>query len=205
MKPKANARQKREADARLRKEHWSPKKPSPEAAKAKDSKTPLLPKPAAIRAADLPQQSPEEETREFLEYLERYKGPVRKDDAPQPARRKAKPASGIPSLNLEDGMPPVEEAVSRLRMGLQEMRVSRVSAVKLIHGYGSTGRGGKICPAVRAELASMKRRKLIRDYIPGEDFGPVDAASRKMADRNREVTRDPDYGRINHGITIVVL
>ena len=111
----------------------------------------------------------------------------------------------MPVLNLEEGMPLVSDALSRLRMGIQEMRVSRAKAVKVIHGYGSTGRGGKICPAVRQELADMKRGKLIRDYITGEDFGPVDAASRKLAEQNRNITRDPDYGRMNHGITIVVL
>lgn len=204
MKTKANTRQKREADARQRKEYWAPKKPSP-AAQAPGVKTAPPQKPAPVRTADFPQQSPEEETREFLEYLERYKGPVRKDDAPQPARRKAKPASGIPSLNLEDGMPPVEEAVSRLRMGLQEMKVSCVRTVKLIHGYGSTGRGGKIRDGVRKELAEMQRRKLIRGYIPGEDFGPADAASRKLAEQDRNISRDPDYGRMNHGITVVAL
>ena len=90
-------------------------------------------------------------------------------------------------------------------MGIQEMRVSHVRAVKLIHGYGSTGRGGKICIGVRDELASMKRRKLIKEYIPGEDFGPTDPASRKLVEQNSAVSRDPDYGRINHGITIAVL
>ena len=60
-------------------------------------------------------------------------------------------------------MPLVEEALGRMRIGLQEMRVSRAKAVKLIHGYGSTGRGGKIRDAVRDELAVMKRRKIISD------------------------------------------
>ena len=102
-------------------------------------------------------------------------------------------------------MPLVEEALDRMNIGLQEMRVSRVKAVKLIHGYGSTGRGGKILVGVRDELAAMKRRKQIKDYIPGEDFGPTDPATRKLADQNTAVTRDPDYGRMNHGITVVVL
>ena len=102
-------------------------------------------------------------------------------------------------------MPLVEEAVRRMHMGIQEMRHIRAKAVKLIHGYGSTGRGGKICTGIRAELADMKRKKQIREYIPGEDFGPADAASRKLADRDPRITRDPDYGRMNHGITIVVL
>ena len=199
MKKKTNAKQRREAESSRKKDLWSPVKEvtTPEPLK--------IPKPAVKKPDPVPPKTPEEETREFLEYLERYKGPVRKDDAPQPAKRKAKQVSGIPALNLEDGMPFVEEAVSRLRMGLQEMRVSRVSAVKLIHGYGSTGRGGKIRDGVRKELADMKRRNLIRDFIPGEEFGPLDAASRKLAEQDRNIPRDPDYGRMNHGITIVVL
>ena len=204
MKSKANAKQKREADALQRKALWTPEKSAPE--RGRDVPVPVFPKPVTVKKADLmPQQSPEEETREFLAYLDRYSGPVRKDDTPMPAKRKEKRGTGIVTLNLEDGMPVVSEAVDRMHMGLQEMRVSRAGAVKLIHGYGSTGHGGKICSAVRQELASMKRRKLIRDYISGEDFGPMDDASRKLAERNREITRDPDYGRINHGITIVVL
>ena len=33
-------------------------------------------------------------------------------------------------------------------------------------------------------------------------MGHTDAASRKLADQIPSVTRDPDYGRMNHGITI---
>ena len=200
MKSRANAKQKREADERKRKELWSPKKEAP----VPSACPPAPPKPGTVRAEDLPQQSPEEETREFLEYLDRYTGPVRKDDTPR-ERRKGKAGTGIAVLNLEDGMPLVEEAIDRLHIGLQEMRVSRVKVVKLIHGYGSTGRGGKICTGVRRELTDMKRRKLIRDFIPGEDFGPMDPASRKLAEQEKSVTRDPDYGRMNHGITMVIL
>ena len=201
MKNKSNAKQKREADSRKRMELWSPKKAVPES-----KPTVKVPqKPAVMKASDLPQQTPEEETREFLEYLEKYTGPVKKDDLPQQARRKANTSTAVCTLNLEDGMPLVEDAVSRMNMGLQELRVSHAKAVKLIHGYGSTGRGGKICAGVRKELADMKRRKQIRDFIPGEDFGPMDEASRKLAEQMKGIPKDPDYGRMNHGITIVIL
>lgn len=201
MKSKANAKLKREADVRKRKAQWSPKKEKPAVAAI----DPVISGTAAIRAKDLPQQSPEEETREFLEYLERYKGPVQKDEGPFSAKRKNKAGSAIGKLNLEDGMPFVEEAVQRLTIGLQEMKVSGIRVVKLIHGYGSTGRGGKICAGVRKKLSDMKHKKLIREFIPGEDFGPMDAASRKLAEQDPKIPRDPDYGRLNHGITIVVL
>lgn len=199
MKQKTNARQKREAEEQRRKEAFSPK-----TAAAVKPAVAVPPKPV-FHPEVFPDQSPEEATREFLDYLDRYGTTAAKNDLPQQAKKKSASAGTIPQLNLEEGMPLVEEAISRLRIGIQEMRVSRVKAVKLIHGYGSTGRGGKICTGVRNELAAMKKKKLIRDYIPGEDFGPTDAASRMLVEQNSSVNRDPDYGRINHGITIVVL
>ena len=202
MKQKQHAREKREAESQRRKESFSPKPAAP------------LPALAAVTAAvepvykpaeRLPDQSPEEQTKEFLDYLERYGTKGAKEDLLQQNRKKAFPSASIPRLNLEEGMPVVSEALDRLRMGIQEMKVSRVKIIKLIHGYGSTGRGGKIRGGVREELAVMKRKRMIRDYIPGENFGPMDAASRNLAEQYKTVTKDPDYGRINHGITIVVL
>ena len=202
MKQKTNARQKREAEERRKKQAL--KLPN----KLLEKKKPVKPEPSRPKPKPkilLPEKTPEEETREFLDYLAKETLPVFRDD-PLPQKRK-KPTAGkaIPRLNLEDGMPLVEEAVSRMNMGLQELRVSQEKLVKLIHGYGSTGTGGKIRTGVRSELAAMKRKKLIKDYIPGEEFGPLDAASRKLAENNSTVPRDPDWGRMNPGITIVVL
>lgn len=200
MKQKMNARQKREAEMIWRKNNLLPRHA------VVDQEQPAEPrplKPAQRPKAEVPSVSPEEETREFLEYLAREHIQIVKDDSPAPRRKKQ--GGGIPRLNLEDGMPLVEDAISRMNTGIQEMRVSRVKAVKLIHGYGSTGRGGRIRLGVRDELAAMKRKRLIKDFIPGEEFGPLDTASRKLAEQDKTVTRDPDYGRMNQGITVVVL
>ena len=197
MKAKVNARQRREAEMLWRK-----------GAVGKESMPVVVQSAASEKPAPVfvpprvPEVSPEEETREFLEYLDKYDGPVNKDDA---VRVSAKKGGLMGRLNLEEGMPLVEEALYRMNIGLQEMRVSRVKVVKLIHGYGSTGRGGKICSGVRQELAAMKRKGFIREFIPGEHFGPLDATSRKLVEQEKGITRDPDYGRMNHGITMVVL
>ena len=200
MRQKTNARQKRETEELRKKQAL--KLPN----KLPEKKGPVTPEPSRPKPKILlPEKTPEEETREFLDYLAKETLPVFRDD-PLPQKRK-KPTAGkaIPRLDLEDGMPLVEEAVSRMNMGLQELRVSQEKLVKLIHGYGSTGTGGKIRTGVRSELAAMKRKKLIRDFIPGEDFGPLDAASRKLAESSTTIPRDPDWGRMNPGITIVVL
>lgn len=202
MKQKTNARQKREAEEFRKKQALKLPNKLPE---KEEPVTPEIPRPKPKPKIILPEKTPEEETREFLDYLAKETLPVFRDD-PLPQKRK-KPTAGkvIPRLDLEDGMPLVEEAISRMNMGLQELRVSQEKLVKLIHGYGSTGTGGKIRTGVRGELAAMKRKKLIRDFIPGEDFGPLDAASRKLAESSTTIPRDPDWGRMNPGITIVVL
>ena len=202
MKPKKNARQRREGQELLKKKAIGKAPPEPVKELPKKLPKPVpVPRPKEI----VPQKSEEEETREFLEYLAGEKLPAFRDDPLPPKRKKAPAVKTIPRLNLEDGMPTVEEAIRRMNIGLQELRVSRVPVAKLIHGYGSTGKGGKICLGVRKELEAMKRRKQIRAFIPGEDFGPMDADSRTLAEQDRAVTRDPDWGRMNQGITIVVL
>ena len=55
------------------------------------------------------------------------------------------------TIDLEEGMPRVHEALTRLREWLKALCPS-ARVAKLIHGYGSTGMGGAIREAVRSEL-----------------------------------------------------
>src|SRR5512140_476676 len=50
----------------------------------------------------------------------------------------------IKIIDLEDGMPKVEEARLRMQRELQVARQQGYAAVKLIHGYGSSGVGGSL-------------------------------------------------------------
>lgn len=203
MKPKKHAKDVREEQTRQRKGQWS------QGTSASRSPVPAPSEPVRKRivlpATECPAKTPEEETREFLEYLEKenFRFPKEETAAPSGKPKVKKALVGI--VNLEDGMPTVEEALADLRISLQSMRSGGFRIVKLIHGYGSTGRGGKICIGVRSELATMARKRLIRDYVTGEDFGPYSETSRRIADQYRDITRDPDYGKCNHGITVVVL
>ena len=193
MKQKQNAREKREA----MKKSWkapAPSRPAPPVQPAPRRR--LTPEEKAERA-----RIEAEETQLFLEYI--GKTTVPQKDEPVPVCRRIK--ASIAAINLEEGMPAVEDAVSRMNLGIQETKVSGTKVIKLIHGYGSTGTGGKIRISIRYELENMKKRKLIRDYIPGEDFGPFDESSRRLTERDRTITKDPDYGRGNHGVTIVVI
>ncbi len=107
--------------------------------------------------------------------------------------------------NLEQGKPFAEEAVRRMRFALRSARAGGTQAVKLIHGYGSSGTGGRIKTCVHKELAVMKRGGEIKDFIAGEEFTPFSEICRRALDRYPDLQKDKDYLRCNQGITIVLL
>jgi DNA-nicking Smr family endonuclease len=60
----------------------------------------------------------------------------------------------VVTVNLEMGHPTVEEARRLLKAELEKCRSRKVTAVKVIHGYGSSGVGGALRQGIRL------RRKL---------------------------------------------
>lgn len=102
-------------------------------------------------------------------------------------------------------MPYVEDALRHLRMQLQTQKRCGVTALKLIHGYGSSGTGGKIRTAVRRELSAMKTAGKLRDFVIGEEFSIFSPVTRSILVACPEVRKDRDLERHNNGITVVWL
>ena len=108
-------------------------------------------------------------------------------------------------VNLERGMPSSGAALKMLSQALRTARSGGCSAVKVIHGYGSSGKGGAIRSTVLRELAARKSAGAIREYVRGEDFSPFEPAARRILDACPELSSDPDVARANHGITVILL
>ena len=108
------------------------------------------------------------------------------------------------TINIEQGRPTVEEAAQRLTNGLYRVRASGVACAKIVHGYGSSGSGGAIKAAIPKLMRDMQAKRLIKGYIRGEDFGPFSVAARDLAAGMKQIKSDPDWGRSNDGITIVL-
>ena len=87
-------------------------------------------------------------------------------------------ATFVRELNLELGRPSVDEAMRRLDYELAAAGMLRTKVFKLIHGYGSSGTGGKIRTACRKQLQLYKEQGRIVDFIPGENFTIFDASTR---------------------------
>ena len=108
-------------------------------------------------------------------------------------------------VNLERGMPTWDQAVRQLTFELRHSRSLGFGAVKIIHGYGSSGRGGRIRVESRKYLSRLKSRGEIADFIPGEEFSIFNSATLAAFRRCDGLRRDPDLERHNNGITIILL
>jgi len=108
-------------------------------------------------------------------------------------------------LNIKAGMPSVDEARGILLENLQSAKAGGIRLLKVIHGHGSTGIGGKLRGALRRSLALRKKEGAIKGFIQGEEWGLFNEAARALCDRFPSLRDDPDYNRENPGITIVEL
>lgn len=114
-------------------------------------------------------------------------------------------ASFIKTVILKDGMPSVEQARARLNSEIQNARQSGVKVLKVVHGYGSTGVGGDLRFALQATLRQMVTRREIRDCIFGENWRKSDERAWEALQKMPELKNEPDLGRGNRGVTIILL
>jgi hypothetical protein len=108
-------------------------------------------------------------------------------------------------INLEEGMPAVEQARLRMHYELNQARKDGCIALKLIHGYGSSGAGGALRLELQKELRRAARQGTIRTFIPGEDWRISNEDTWNLLKKYPEWKQDADLGRNNRGISIVAL
>jgi hypothetical protein len=108
-------------------------------------------------------------------------------------------------VNLKEGMPLVREALSRMERELRLARADSVTVLKIVHGYGSSGKGGEIRIAVQKALVESHRRGAVKAVIFGESWRISDETTWALLKIHAALKQDTDLGRENRGITLVVL
>lgn len=113
---------------------------------------------------------------------------------------------GIYTLNLETSLPTVDQAIQKFDDALENLNGTAIAIIKVIHGYGSSGKGGRIKEAIRQELIYQKHQHLINSYYMGEDLMPgkesYQALLKKQPEIKHMLTKDI-FG--NPGITLIIL
>ena len=107
-------------------------------------------------------------------------------------------------VNLELGRPSADEALRRLEHELAAKRHLRAKTMKIIHGYGSSGKGGRIRTASRKYLRAAQEQGRIYAVLPGERLTIFDEEARRLMARCPALRDDCDRERYNCGVTFVI-
>lgn len=104
----------------------------------------------------------------------------------------------LKEINLEDGKPTVADALIILKSSINNAKSGNVGCLYIIHGYGSSGRGGAIRDKARQWLNAQARNGVVKSVINGEGFNTLEL-------KNTYKELEELLKVCNHGVTIVEL
>lgn len=109
------------------------------------------------------------------------------------------------TFNVEAGFPTLDEARRLVSDEIKDAKRKGIRALKIIHGYGSSGKGGALCTGLRKSFGLRKKEGVIKDFIPGEDFSIFNNTTLSLLEAVPELRGDPDLNATNEGVTVLWL
>ena len=106
-------------------------------------------------------------------------------------------------INIKQDMPIVADAMRYLQTSIERLKREKYEVVLIIHGYGSTGKGGAIHDKARQWLKAQERNGKIKSVIFGEDFTLFNFEALALKNKCREL--EPLLKICNHGVTVIEL
>ena len=106
-------------------------------------------------------------------------------------------------INIKQDMPIVADAMRYLQTSIDRLKREKYEVVLIIHGYGSTGKGGAIHDKARQWLKAQERNGKIKSVIFGEDFTLFNFEALALKNKCREL--EPLLKICNHGVTVIEL
>jgi hypothetical protein len=111
----------------------------------------------------------------------------------------------VRTVNVEADLPSLDEARRQVIEEIRRAKQDRIRVLKVIHGWGSSGKGGKLCHGLRKSFALRKKEGVIKDFIPGEEFSIFNQVVLAMLDAAPGLRGDPDLNSTNEGVTLIWL
>jgi hypothetical protein len=108
-------------------------------------------------------------------------------------------------VNIKEDNPNTDYALFLID---QEIRYSRAvgnNVVVVIHGYGSHGRGGAIKEAVKRYLPELKKNKIIRDFVLGEQWGDLNPIKQQICAICPEIILHENLQSLNSGVSVILI
>jgi hypothetical protein len=106
-------------------------------------------------------------------------------------------------VTIKEGLPTLEEAKRRLLLEVRRCHGDGIAVLKIIHGYGSGGRGGVLRTGLRKVFSEYQSDGDILGHASGEEFSIFHSASLEMITAAPELRKDPDLERSNPGVSFL--
>ena len=110
------------------------------------------------------------------------------------------------TIDIEKGMLACDEALSKVQTEIEILSINnQIKVLKVIHGYGSKGRGGKIKHELFSLLQTLVKQNKIKGFAPNERFTQQNEKFNKYFKLYPELLFDADLQNLNPGITLIFL
>ena len=110
----------------------------------------------------------------------------------------------LKTLNLKD-IASIDGSIAIMQMEIENAQREGVTVLKLIHGYGSHGKGGSTLKEVRRILSFMKKQGKVKNFFNGDKWNLFEEEAIDILNKDKTIVNDCDLNRKNPGITIVVI
>ena len=108
-------------------------------------------------------------------------------------------------INLKKALPDISAALRLLKNELAEAKRRQFDVARVIHGYGSGGKGGVLKEQLHQEMRWMENEGKLTQYIPGEEFNSLNHTAIDLVNEFSYLKKDQDYLHDNPGVTLVEL
>jgi hypothetical protein len=109
------------------------------------------------------------------------------------------------TFNVESSFPTLDEARRLVIDEIKSAKRKGFRVLKIIHGYGSSGKGGAHCTGLRKSFGLRKKEGVIKDFLAGEEFSIFNNATLNLLEAVPELRGDSDLDATNEGVTILWL
>lgn len=106
------------------------------------------------------------------------------------------------TIDLKSHGETVDFALKFLEIEIELARKEGITGLKILHGYGSGGKGGGISLAIKPMLLSLQKQKKIV-VIPGSEWNVGELKTSALMCECPDCYGDEDLNRRNPGITVL--
>lgn len=99
----------------------------------------------------------------------------------------------------------VDYAIAQVEIEIERCKFAGIKAIKVLHGYGSHGKGGVILIELRKILLYWKKQGIIKDFFGGDKWNLSNPLAIKILNEDKTIYNDEDFNKNNPGITIIYI